>query len=107
MDTRKTTDVEGLADEDLADVAGGYDKYHDESPDRYYIWDGNSRTYAKYLCPNCRRPVHEGLGARYYCDPCDASWYIESRLVPNIGAGYWKEVSKQEYQLYQRVHSGR
>lgn len=107
MDPKKSTGIETVADEELADVTGGYDKYHDDSTDKYYIWNGNSRLSQKYLCPNCGLPVHEGLGYRYYCDPCNASWFYESPLKPNIGAGYWKEVTKREYELYKYNGGGR
>ncbi len=96
-----------VADEILGEVNGGYDKYHDSSAEKYYIWNGNSRTAEKYLCPNCGRPVHYGSGWRYYCDPCNESWFFESSLRPNIAAGYWKEVSEEEYKLYQNHCGGR
>lgn len=84
-----------IADADLAEVNGGK-KYHDESTGKYYEWRGNDLD-EKYLCPNCRRPVHFGSWLRYYCDPCNGSWLYESSLIPNIAGGSWKEITKEEY----------
>lgn len=84
-----------LVDEDLAEANGGV-THHDKSADKYYMWIGYDND-DKYLCPNCRRPVHIGSWLRYYCDPCNASWLDESRLVPSIASGTWKEIPREEY----------
>lgn len=89
--------VAELADKELGEVdGGGINKYHDESANKYYQWKGYDID-DKYLCPNCKRPVHFGSWLRYYCDPCNGSWLYESSLVPNIAGGYWKRIAKEEY----------
>lgn len=87
-----------LSDAELADVAGGYSKYHDEDSDRYYIWSSGVSVSNKYLCPNCGRPVTpDFLCIKWSCKPCDSSWVFEFRLKPNLAAGGWRWVTKEEY----------
>ena len=43
----------------------------------------------KYLCPSCHRAVHPGSWGRYYCDPCNESWLLESNLELNLASGGW------------------
>ena len=95
--TQKKNRATVLADVDLNEVTGGYDKYHDESSDRHYLWNGTSADQ-KYVCPNCGRPVKSGfLSLTFSCSPCNASWYYERRLKPNFSAGGWQEISKDDY----------
>lgn len=97
MDTDKSTPATVIPDMDLNAVTGGYDRFHDEATDRYYLWKGDSADQ-KYVCPNCGRPVKAGfLSITFSCKSCDASWYYESRLNPNLSTGGWKEVSKADY----------
>ena len=92
-----------LNDSELEDVAGGDSKFHCSTNDKYYRYLSHEDiSYGKsapgaYLCPNCRRIVHKGSWGRYYCDPCNASWYHINRLVPNMESGLWREISKDEY----------
>lgn len=98
MATKKNIAAAAVADESLAEVTGGYDKYHDEASNRYYVWSGKLNCSDKYLCPNCGRPVTPGfLNITFKCRPCDASWVFESPLRPNLSAGGWKEVSEEDY----------
>lgn len=87
-----------LNDTDLNEVTGGYEYIEVASSGRYYHWTGASHSDSKYLCPNCKRPVHRGSWSRYYCDPCDASWYNESPLIPNFSSNSWQEISEAEYE---------
>ena len=79
-------------------VAGGTNK-HVELIQRKPHWNGTLLVYAvyewkgtddnkKYLCPRCHRPVHTGSWGRYYCDPCDESWYFEGSLEMNPNGGW-------------------
>ena len=90
-----------LNDSELNEVTGGYNYTHDASTDKYYQWNGNDlEEDHKYVCPNCKRPVHHGLWRRFYCDPCDASWLQEDRLLPNLNSGLWREISKSDYERW-------
>lgn len=90
--------VTSVSDKELAEITGGYDKYHDATANRYYLWSNKVDCAKKYLCPNCGRPVNPGfLNITFKCKPCDASWYYEDRLRPNLSSGAWTEVSKEEY----------
>lgn len=85
-----------LNDAELDEVTGGLE--YTEYSGHYYMWCGNdSQSGEKYLCPRCGRPVHYGSAWRFYCDPCDCSWFYEENLVPNTGAGHWKEISASSY----------
>lgn len=105
MDEKKTPKAQELADEELERVSGG--QTHFATTDgRYFTYIGKSgddREYLKdfnrrYCCPRCKRPVHYGVGDRYYCDACDESWYYESKLLLNLAGGLYKEVSREEYE---------
>ncbi len=89
--------AENLQDADLEQVTGGYRLYHDRGTDKYYKWTGENFGDNKYLCPNCKRPVHLGWWLKFYCDPCNASWMDESRLLPNYSSGLWNEITKDEF----------
>ena len=95
--TNRNDQVNALNDTDLSEVAGGYTYVEFESLGIYYRWNGDDNN-RKYLCPNCKQPVHMGSWGRYYCDPCNASWYNEAPLRPNISSGMWQEISKDEYE---------
>lgn len=101
QDTIRGATPKVLNDAELADVTGGYGKYHDEENDRYYIWKNDASNSIKYLCPNCGRPVTAGfLAIEWSCKPCKASWVLEYRLNPNLSAGGWEWVTKEEYDRY-------
>lgn len=93
---------QAVADADLAEVTGGYTICYDPNTNGYYHWRGSGGSDVKYLCPNCKRPVHFGSWLRFYCDPCNASWLDEDPLLPNIAAGQWEEISKEEYDKINR-----
>ena len=95
--TQNKNQTASLNDSELGEVTGGFITYHDSASDTYYVWQGDATDDSKYLCPNCKRPVHFGSWLRYYCDPCNASWLKEGRLLPNLNASLWKQVSEQEY----------
>ena len=103
MDEKKPEGAQELSDEQLGGVAGGQTECTYNGKRYKYVGatDAGSSAgrnwrddYDKcYLCPNCGRPVHYGSWFRYYCDPCDESWYYESKLIPNLTTGVWKEIS--------------
>ena len=87
-----------LPDESLDAVTGGSDTYTalvsevSDSEGKHkiyeeYEWKG-SNDNLKYLCPRCHRPVHYGGWGRYFCDPCDESWFCESNLKMNPAGGW-------------------
>ncbi len=92
-----------LNDADLEQIAGGKARpIHFSSNDTYYAWNGNDAYYGwsdehQFLCPNCKRPVHKGTWGRWYCDPCDASWYSEESLLPDTANYNWKQITRHEY----------
>ncbi len=94
--TNPETNDAQLNDTELAEVSGGYNLTYDEATDKYYRWCGTDSS-KKYLCPKCGRPVKAGfMNFKFYCDPCDDSWFFEGKLNPNLDGG-WKEISKDEY----------
>lgn len=98
MDEKDTTANRELNDEQLEHVAGGLTEL-DWNGKHYEYTGARGRTKDPawdrcYLCPICGRPVHFGDWYRFYCDPCDKSWFYESELVPNLEGGMWREVSK-------------
>ena len=54
----------------------------------------------KYKCPSCGRPLHPGSWDRFYCDPCNKSWWYEKVLPANINSGAWREMTEEEYRQY-------
>ncbi len=94
-----------LNDSELEMATGGMDWYQDRKNDRYYKWTGGDNTSEKYRCPNCGRLLHAGWGNRYYCDPCNESWFYESKLVLNMGDNLWKECSWAEWYNHNGVSS--
>ncbi len=103
MVTEKAACTAALADEDLGEVSGGMDWYQDKKNNKYYKWTGGSNTGEKYRCPNCGCLLHYGTGWRYYCDPCNESWFYESDLILNMGRHLWKECSWEEWYDYNGV----
>ena len=98
MSTEKINATAAVTDKDLEKVTGGDDWLHFSQIDKYYRWTGSCFTRnGKYLCPRCKRPVHYGAGCRFYCDPCDCSWWYESQLLPDPSSGNWKEITEGEY----------
>lgn len=85
-----------LSDEELEAVQGGYTLVHWYDDDGYFEYTGND-VDQKYICPKCLRPVHSGIGWRFYCDRCDDSWFFERELYPNFESGAWTKISKEEY----------
>ena len=102
MDEKKLEGAQELNDGQLEGVAGGqmecsYNGKRYKYVGRLYEAGSGKSDYKEdwdkcYLCPNCGRPVHYGTGFRYYCDPCDESWFYESKLIPNLTTGMWKEI---------------
>lgn len=103
MSTEKNANVAAIPDEELGRVAGGMDWYQDKRHNKYYKWDGGDNKNEKYRCPNCGRVLHYGAGWRYYCDPCDESWFYESGLVLNRGQNLWRECSWEEWYASNKV----
>ena len=99
MANEKKLTASPIADKDLAEVAGGGETIYVASKNKYYRYSPNYRNmYEKYLCPNCGRPVTpDFLCIKWSCKPCDSSWVFEFRLKPNIAAGGWRWVTKEEY----------
>ena len=98
MDEKKLEGAQELSDEQLGEVTGGQTECTYNGKRYKYVgtpgWFSYKRDWDKcYLCPNCGRPVHYGAFYRYYCDACDESWYYESKLIPNLTTGVWKEIS--------------
>ena len=94
MAERKLNVVE-LTDEELGSIQGGYNKV--KARGHFYKYTGTDLDN-KYLCPNCGKPVHQGAGWRFYCDPCDESWFLESRLLANLDGGGWQTISRSEFE---------
>ncbi len=96
MSDKQNNSASVVPDQDLNEVTGGYITCEDSSTGKYYKYTGNDKD-KKYACPNCGRPVHSGAGWRFYCNPCNESWFCEGLLRPNLNSGVWKEISEQEY----------
>ena len=98
MSENETPDARELTDEQLENVSGGLREIKYKGKWYRYVGNGNmfygSDWDKCYLCPNCGRPVHHGSWERFYCDPCDESWYWESKLIPNLASGLWQEKTK-------------
>lgn len=100
MANEKKLTASPIADKDLAEVAGGGETIYVASKNKYYRYSPNYRNmYEKYLCPNCRRPLHVGWWGRYFCDPCNASWSDVRLMIPNVDTGPWQEITKEEYDM--------
>ena len=98
MPTAEATEEQALPDEEMDKVTGGLKERSvllRKEPTwggirnvyAVYQWKGTDE-YKKYLCPNCHRPVHPGSWGRFYCDPCDESWFCESNLEMNMAGGW-------------------
>lgn len=92
------TAAQELTDEEMDKVVGGADDRDVLVKTEYgigtvcktfdkYKWKGTD-DYQKYLYPNCHRPVHPGGWGRYFCDPCDESWFFEGSLEMNMAGGW-------------------
>ena len=92
------TAAQELTDEEMDQVTGGADERSVLVKTEYgigtvcktfktYKWKGTD-DYQKYLCPRCHRPVHPGSWGRYYCDPCNESWFVENLLEMNMAGGW-------------------
>lgn len=92
------TAAQALPDEEMDKVAGGANQRSVLLNTEYgimkarktyanYVWKGTDDN-KKYLCPNCHCPVHPGSWGRYYCDPCNESWYLEGNLEMNPNGGW-------------------
>ncbi len=93
-----------IADQDLEQVTGGQAWIHFLSNDTYYVWTGSGwARNNRYLCPNCKRPVHYGAWLRFYCDPCNASWYYAEDLLPDLSTGKWEQVTKAQYEHHENM----
>lgn len=102
MAEKMPDDTLELSDKELGSVnGGGIFRIIDG---KYYVYDGkdDADLNARYLCPNCGRPVHFGTAWRYYCDPCDESWFMEDLLKVNLSSGVWKELTRKEYKQLRR-----
>ena len=104
MSEQKNHLVTQLTDADLKSVTGGL-SYHATKGGKYYKWVGGNQTKA-YLCPNCGRPVHKGALWRWYCDPCNKSWYYEDSFSNSLdlSSGLWQEISADEYSHWENVN---
>ena len=108
MNTENINAAAAMPDEDLAKVTGGEDWLQFSQTGKYYKWNGPADAYnGKYLCPRCKRPVHFGAGFRFYCDPCDCSWWFETMLLPDPSSGNWEEITRDEYYELKNGTSGR
>ena len=92
------TAAQELTDEEMDKVVGGandrkvlvkteYSFGYVYKTYKTYEWKGTD-DYQKYLCPNCHRPVHPGGWGRYFCDPCDESWFVERLMEMNPNGGW-------------------
>lgn len=101
MTIEKNTLTVSVRDKDLDQVTGGDDWLHFKQTDKYFRWNGSMFTRnGKYLCPKCMRPVHYGAGCRFYCDPCNCSWWDEDLLLPDPSSGNWQEITEDEYETH-------
>ena len=85
-----------LSDEELEAVHAGYTLSYEYDDDGYFEYTGND-VNQKYICPKCLKPVHAGIGWRFYCDPCNDSWFFEDELYINRKSGAWTKIPKDEY----------
>ncbi len=95
--TQGMAQPQNLTDAELENVTGGMEWYQDTKEHRFFHWAGGNNLDEKYRCPNCDRLLHYGTGWRYYCDPCNESWFYESDLTLNLGDHLWKEVSWSDW----------
>ena len=102
MTDKKMNTVE-LTDEELESVQGGYNLYAKDG--NYYAYMRRDTEDLRYLCPNCGRPLHAGKGWRFYCDPCDESWFFEGNLPANLDGGGWTPIDKERYDYYSKFGS--
>ncbi|MDO4460600.1 MAG: hypothetical protein Q4C42_11090 [Clostridia bacterium] len=85
------TKLEKINEEALENVSGGIfvapvdgpyevDLTDDQGrPVRWRSTDGKNVWH--YQCPDCLKPMHEGLFGLLYCDPCDKWYHITKKHV--------------------------
>ena len=88
-----------LTKEELEKVNGGGGYTITTVNGKHYTYIGTDES-KKYKCPNCGRPLHPGSWDRFYCDPCNNSWWYEKVLPANINSGAWREMTEEEYRQY-------
>ena len=100
MDEKERKNTE-LTDEELESARGGYDHcmVRIDGTERFFefVGDNTKDRDRKYVCPHCGTRLHYGTAFRYYCDPCDESWFMHWELKPNLNSGAWQEVDKYVY----------
>ncbi len=47
--------------------------------------------------------MHYGAWLRFYCDPCNASWYYAEDLLPDLSTGKWEQVTKAQYEHHENM----
>ena len=92
-------DKKELEQEQLSEVNGGGGYTITTVNGKHYTYIGTDES-KKYKCPNCGRPLHPGSWDRFYCDPCNKSWWYEKSLPANINSGAWREMTEEEYRQY-------
>ncbi len=97
------TDAVRISDDQLDEVTGGTNFYHETSTDKYYHWKGWLKNGQKYLCPCCGRALSSTFGFNYSCKPCNKSWVDESWLRLNHSSGLWEEITKEQYEIAMRI----
>lgn len=100
MNEKEPEDVRELSEEDLKEAVGGRNHCYWYWDGEYWFWDAGLTTKAcneRYLCPKCGGPLHFSWGFRYYCDPCNDSWYWEDSLIPNIKSKHYIRTTKADY----------
>ena len=81
-----------LSDDELKHVESGLMVDRDGE---WYEFTGNysdPKDYNRaYRCPLCGRLVHWGSWSRWYCDPCNASWFYVEYLKLYTDSGLWRK----------------
>lgn len=88
-----------LTEEELERIQCGTNYYVDGTNNRFYqyIGDDEKDRDRKYVCPICGTRLHYGKAWRYYCDPCNKSWFLERYLQANLNSGVWKEIDSRDF----------
>lgn len=83
-----------LSDKELSTVSGGVLKMSTDYA--YYVFVGDYNKESDYnnvySCPYCGRTLHWGSWSRWYCDPCNTSWYDQSKLLANLSGNIWANI---------------
>lgn len=99
MNADKPNNVQELSEEELSSIVGGETLHKQDGRCYEYVGDSSDEDWnSSYLCPICGRPVHYGSWFRFYCDPCNKSWLIESKLRLNTASHVWKQIPWSEYE---------